>query len=66
MWIMPGETVLDDEGKRRPFTGGRAAIRDDFAAFAEAGLETLIVGYESPDEDTCTRRLESFAELAWG
>ena len=31
MWIMPGETVLDDEGKRRPFTGDRAAIRDDLA-----------------------------------
>ena len=63
---MPGETVLDDEGNRRPFTGDRAAIRDDLAAFAEAGLETLIVGYESPDEDTCARRLEGFAELAWG
>ena len=66
MWIMPGETVLDDEGNRRSFTGDRTAIRDDLAAFAEAGLDTLIVGYESPDEDTCTRRLEAFAELAWG
>lgn len=65
MWIMPGETVFDGEGNRRPFTGDRAAVRDDFAAFAEAGLDTLIVGYESPDEDTCIRRLEAFAELAW-
>ena len=32
----------------------------------EAGLETLVVGYESPDEDTCARRLEGFAQLAWG
>ena len=66
IWVMPGETVFDDEGNRRPFTGDSAAMRDDFAAFAEAGLETLIVGYESPDEDTCIRRLEDFAELAWG
>ena len=66
IWTMPGETVRNDEGNRRPFTGERTAIRDDLAAFGEAGLETLVTGYESPDEDTCTRRLETFAELAWG
>ena len=66
IWVMPGETVLDGEGNRRPFTGEGAAISDDLAAFAEAGLDTLVVGYESPDEDICIRRLEDFAELAWG
>ncbi len=65
MWTMPGETVFDDDGRRRPFTGGSAAIRDDIAAFAEAGMTTLVIGYESPDEESCIRRLERFATLAW-
>ena len=66
MRVMPGEAVRGEEGDRHTLTGAPTAIRDDLATFAEAGLTTLVIGYESPDKDTCIRRLEEFAELAWG
>jgi probable F420-dependent oxidoreductase len=44
-----GTAARDENGRRRRFTGSADDILEDIAAFAEAGLEHLVIGGESRD-----------------
>ena len=48
--------------ERRRFTGRADAIVDDVGAYAEAGLQHLVIGFESDDLGQSLERIEAFAE----
>jgi len=56
-----GEADLLDDGTRRPFTGSLEDIRDDVGAFAEAGLDHMVIGFESDDLQRSLDTIEAFA-----
>ena len=66
-WYRLGTELPRPEGGRLPFTGSRARIAEDVAAFAEQGLNHLIVGFESSDLNETLDLVEAFArEIADG
>ena len=60
-WYQLGEPILDSDGKRKPFTGKANQIAADAAAYAAAGLNHLIIGFESDDLRVWLDRIEKFA-----
>ena len=56
-----GEADLLDDGIRRPFTGDAAAVLDDVGAFSEAGLDHMVIGFESDDLHRSLDTIEAFA-----
>ena len=56
-----GEPDLLDDGGRRPFTGSAEAVLDDVGAFAEAGLDHMVIGFESDDLQRSLDTIEAFA-----
>ena len=69
--LSPGtawETELPrPEGGRLPFTGSAARITEDVEAYAEQGLNHLIIGFESDDLTETLDLIEAFArEVAGG
>lgn len=54
--------VLNAEGGRRCFTGTPADIRSDVAAFEDAGLQHLVIGFEANTTAEVLRRMQVFAE----
>ncbi len=61
LWYRLGEAVTSEEGARMPFTGDAAAIIDDICAYGEAGMETLVIGFESNELAQSLDRIEAFA-----
>lgn len=57
-----GEADLRADGGRRAFTGGSQAVVDDIAAFAAAGLDHLVVGFESDNLERALDTIEAFAD----
>ena len=45
-----------------PFTGSEGAIIDDIGAYGDAGLDELIIGFESDNLEVSLERLDAFAE----
>lgn len=62
IWFRLGEAEKDHEGARRPFTGSAEAVAGDVAAYAEAGLKHLVIGFEARDEADALARIEAFAD----
>lgn len=56
-----GEADILEDGSRRPFTGPSEAVLDDIGAFAEAGLDHLVIGFESDDLQRSLDTIEAFA-----
>ena len=66
-WYRLGTELPRPEGGRLPFTGSRARITEDVAAFAEQGLNHLIIGFESNDLSETLDLVEAFVrEIADG
>ena len=66
-WYRLGTELPRPEGGRLPFTGSAARITEDVAAFAEQGLNHLIIGFESDDLAETLDLIEAFArEVADG
>lgn len=49
-------------GDRRPFTGSADQIAEDAGAYRDAGLNHLIIGFESNDLQASLDRIEEFAD----
>lgn len=62
LWYRMGETLENDDGERMAFTGDPEAILDDIGKYAEAGLQHLVIGFESDDLQQSLDRLDAFAE----
>jgi len=62
LWFRMDETFENEDGQRMPFTGSDAAIIDDIGAYGEAGLDELIIGFESDDLQVSLDRLDAFAD----
>ena len=60
-WYSLGAARADDEGKRRPFTGAAEQIAADAESYRAAGLNHLIIGFESDDLQMSLERTEQFA-----
>ena len=58
-WHRIGDPVVE-EGRRLPFTGGADAVREDVAAFGEAGLDCLVVNLDAPDLAGTLDRIREF------
>lgn len=56
-----GKPIIED-GERLAFTGEPAAIRDDIAAFEEAGLQTLVPNLDRPHVNDIIDACNGFAE----
>ncbi len=50
------------DSERRPFTGSAEQIAEDARAYRNAGLNHLIIGFESDDLQESLDRIEGFAE----
>lgn len=61
-----GETDILEDGARRAFSGPPAQVQDDVVAFAEAGLNHLVVGFESDDLARALETMEAFADGVMG
>ena len=57
-WYSLGEK---GDGGRRPFTGDAEQIADDARSYRDAGVNHLIVGFESSDLQESLDRIEGFA-----
>ena len=62
LWFRMGETFENEDGERMPFTGSEGAIIDDIGAYGDAGLDELIIGFESDNLEVSLERLDAFAE----
>ena len=49
LWYRMDETLENDDGERMAFTGNVEAIIDDIGRYEEAGLNHLVIGFESDD-----------------
>lgn len=58
------QPVLNADGERRCFTGSRDDIRGDIEAFAAAGLDHLVIGFEAPTAGEVIGRMERFIKAA--
>ncbi|MEM7404405.1 MAG: LLM class F420-dependent oxidoreductase [Pseudomonadota bacterium] len=56
-----GKAIVED-GERLAFTGEASAIRDDIAAFEEAGLQTLVPNLDRPHVNDIIVACNEFAE----
>ncbi len=61
LWYRMGETLEGEGGHRMAFTGTAEAIIDDIGRYAEAGLNHLVIGFESDDLQRSLDQLEAFA-----
>ncbi len=61
-WFRLGEAEEGRDGGRRRFTGAAEAIAGDAAAFADAGLRHLVIGFESDDLQDSLDRIDAFAD----
>jgi alkanesulfonate monooxygenase SsuD/methylene tetrahydromethanopterin reductase-like flavin-dependent oxidoreductase (luciferase family) len=50
------------DGARRPFTGSAEQIAEDARAYRDAGLNHLIIGFESDDLQESLERIDGFAQ----
>lgn len=57
-----GEEDRLEDGQRRAFTGAPTTVLDDVAAFAEAGLNHLVIGFESADLARSLDTIESLGQ----
>ena len=57
-----GEADVLEDGMRRPFTGPAQAVLDDIGAFAEAGLDHLVIGFESDDLERSLETIDGLAQ----
>ena len=62
LWFRMDETFENEDGDRMPFTGSDGAIIDDIGAYRDAGLDELIIGFESDSLQVSLDRLEAFAD----
>ena len=62
LWFRMDETFENEDGDRMPFTGSDAAIIDDIGAYRDAGLDELIIGFESDSLQVSLDRLDAFAD----
>ncbi len=53
---------LPESGRRAAFTGPAAALREDIAAYEEAGLRVLVPNLETPTAAGTVERIEAFAD----
>ncbi len=60
-WARLGEP-LPESGRRAAFTGPAAALREDIAAYEEAGLRVLVPNLETPTAAGTVERIEAFAD----
>ncbi len=60
-WYSLGAPRADEDGKRRPFTGAAEQIAADAEGYRGAGLNHLIIGFESDDLQMSLDRTEQFA-----
>ena len=61
IWYRSGEPEVLEDGSRRPFTGDAASIVDDVHAYAEAGLEHLVIGFETNELQVALDHIDRFA-----
>ena len=61
-WYRLGAVEEARDGGRRRFTGSAEAIAGDAAAFADAGLQHLVIGFESDDLQDSLDRIDAFAD----
>lgn len=61
IWYRLGEEELVD-GRRRPFTGSAASIVEDVGRYGEAGLENLVIGFETNELSVALDNIEQFAD----
>lgn len=62
IWYRLDEIMENDEGERMPFTGSADAIIDDIGVYSAAGLNHLVINFESEDLQYSLDRLDAFAE----
>ena len=62
LWFRMDETFENEDGDRMPFTGSDGAIIDDIGAYRDAGLNELIIGFESDSLQVSLDRLDAFAD----
>ena len=62
LWYRMDETLENDDGERMAFTGSAETIIDDISRYADAGLNHLVIGFESDDLHQSLDRLDAFAE----
>ena len=62
LWYRMDETLENDDGERMAFTGNAETIIDDIGRYEEAGLNHLVIGFESDDLQQSLDRLDAFAE----
>tara|TARA_Y100000588_G_scaffold142545_1_gene156583 strand:+ start:469 stop:1428 length:960 start_codon:yes stop_codon:yes gene_type:complete len=60
-WYQLGEPILDFDGRRKPFTGNANQIAADATEYAAAGLNHLVIGFESDNLGIWLDRIEDFA-----
>ena len=56
------DTFENEDGERMPFTGSDDAIIDDIGAYRDAGLDELIIGFESDNLHISLDCLDAFAD----
>jgi probable F420-dependent oxidoreductase len=68
LWFKPPEWTARRaaDGARQSFTGGADEMRADAAAFAEAGVDTLVVLPQAPGIAETLERMERFAAAVMG
>jgi probable F420-dependent oxidoreductase len=66
IWVRLGEAEPTADGSRRRFTGSAQAIVDDIGAYRDAGLQHLVVGFESGSLEPCLDRMRAFAAEVMG
>ena len=60
-WYQLGKPVAGRDGARRPFTGHPEQIAEDAQAYKEAGLNHLVIGFESQSLSVSLEHIERFA-----
>jgi probable F420-dependent oxidoreductase len=60
-WYQLGKPIPGRDGDRRPFTGNAEQIAQDAQGYGEAGLNHLVIGFESHDLNQSLERIERFA-----
>ncbi len=64
IWHTLAGPQIDELGHRRCFTGTPTDIRQDVAAFQDAGLQHLVIGFEAGSAAEVIRRMQVFAAAA--
>lgn len=61
IWYRLGDPEITESGQRRPFTGDAADIIDDIGAYAAAGLQHLVIGFETNELSVALDHIERFS-----